>query len=187
MKNPRPAVPLAVLALAFLPATCTRFGDDVATDEEVAADREAAEAMVQAVLDVHAAEMGSRRPARLVMGSWQYVGEANTPWSHRLGAALRGLEEEMMEDSPEAPWLLSADFVEESELLFAVYNTEDRSDCCRTVAVAAWLRNGRLEFRTSDGVGYIDFANPPQEVIASVLAEEEQYLSDRNAEEVRKK
>ena len=108
MKNPRLAAPVAVLALAFLPAACTSFGDDLATDEELAADREAAEAMVQAVLDVHTAHMDSRRPARLVMGSWKYVATADTDWSHRLGAALRGLAEEMMEDSPEAPWLLSS-------------------------------------------------------------------------------
>lgn len=186
MKKPRHAPPVPVLALAFLLTACTSLGDDLTTDEEVAADREAAEAMVQAVLNVHAAHVDSRRPARLVMGSWEYVAEADTDLSHRLGAALRGLEEEMMEDSPEAPWLLSADFLEESELLFAVYNTEDRSDCCRTVAVRVWLRNGKLEYRTSDGVGYIDFVNPPQTVIASVLAEEERYMKDRHAREVPK-
>ena len=181
MKNPRHAPPVAVLALAFLLTVCTNLGDDLANDDEVAADREAAEAMVQSVLDVHAAHTDSRRPARLVMGSWEYVAEAGTELSHRLGAALRGLEEEMMEDSPEAPWLLGADFMEESELLFAVYNTEDRSDCCRTVAVRVWLRNGKLEYRTSDGAGYIDFVNPPRTVIASVLAGEEQYMKDRDA------
>ena len=187
MKNPRLAAPVAVLALAFLPAACTSFGDDLATDEELAADREAAEAMVQAVLDVHTAHMDSRRPARLVMGSWKYVATADTDWSHRLGAALRGLAEEMMEDSPEAPWLLSSGRADESGVLFAVFDTEDRSSCCRTVAVAVELRNGKLEFRTSDGVGYIDFVDPPQTVVASVLAVEERYMRDRNAGEVRKK
>ena len=121
------------------------------------------------------------------MGSWEYLAEANTDWSLRVATALRGLEDKMMEDSPEAPWLLSADFAEESELLCAVYNTEDRADCCPTVAVRVWLQNGKLEFRASDGVGYVDFVDPPQEVIASVLADEEQYMRDRNAEEVRKK
>ena len=48
MKNPRLAGPVAVLALAAVLAACTSIGDDLANDEELAADREAAEAMVQA-------------------------------------------------------------------------------------------------------------------------------------------
>lgn len=181
-RNPTLAASVAVLALAFSLTACTSGGNDRADDEQLAADREVAEAMVQAVLDVHAAEMNERRPARLVMGGWEYVAEANAEWSHRLATALRGLAEEMMEDSPDAPWLLGADVMEESVLLFAVYNTEDRADCCRTVGVSVWLRNGNLEFLPSDGVGYIDFLDPPHEVIASVVAAEEQYMRDRNGE-----
>ena len=180
MKNPEHAGLVAVLGLAAVLAACTSIGDDLANDEELAADREAAEAMVQAALDVHAAHMNSRRPARLIMGSWEYVAEANTDWSHRLATALQGLEEEMMEDSPAAPWLLGSGFVEDPELLFAVYNMEDPADCCLTVTVGVWLRNGKLVFHASDRVGYIDFANPPQEVLKSVLAREEQYMRDRN-------
>ena len=114
------------------------------------------------------------------MGSWQYVAEVNTDWSHRLANALRELEEKMMEDSPEAPWLLSSGGADKSGVLFAVYDTEDPADCCLTVTVGVWLRNGKLVFRASDRVGYIDFANPPQEVLKSVLAREEQYMRDRN-------
>ena len=187
MKNPRIATPVAVLALPFLLTACTGVGGDVANDEQVAADREAAEAMVQAVLGVHAAHMDSRRPARLVMGSWEHIAGANTEWSQRLAMALRGLEEEMIGDSPGAPWLVSYDVLDD-DALFAIYDTEDPSHCCPTVAVRVWLRNGKLEFRASDRVGYIDFVDPPQTVVASVLAEEEQYLKDRDAgEQVRKK
>ncbi|MDE2676680.1 MAG: hypothetical protein OXI76_02105 [Gemmatimonadota bacterium] len=187
MKNPRPTTPVAVLALPFVLTACTGVGGDLANDEQVAADREAAEAMVRAVLDIHAGHMNNRRPARLLLGSWEYIAGANTDWSQRLAMALRGLEEEMMGDSPEAPWLVSYDVLEE-EALFAVYDTEDRSHCCPTVAVRVWLRNGKLEFRASDRVGYIDFVDPPQTVVASVLAEEEQYLRDRKAgEQVPKK
>ena len=184
MKNPRLAAPFTVLALASLLTACTNFGGDLANDEELAADREAAEALVQAALDVHAAHMNSRRPARLVMGSWQYIANANTDWSHRLGRALQGLEEEMMEDSPEAPWLLGSGHADESGVLFMVLDTEDRADCCPTVYVAVWLWNGKLEFRASDGVGYVDFVDPPQTVIESILAEEEQHM--RDAVELRK-
>ena len=180
MKNPRLAAPVAVLALAALLASCSNVGDDLANDEAVAADREAAEAMVQAVLDVHAAHKDGRRPARLVMGDWQYVAEANTDWSPRLAMALRELEDEMMEDSPEAPWLLSAGVLEESSVLFQINNKEDPTHCCPTVWVRVWLRNGKLEFRSSDEVGYIDYMDPPQEVLEALLAAEEQYLRDRN-------
>ncbi len=183
MKHPEHAGLAAVLGLATVLAACTTLSDD----EKVAADRKAAEAMVQAALDVHAAHMNSLRPARLVMGDWQYIADANTEWSHRLATALRGLEEEMMEDSPEAPWLLSSGHADESGVLFAVYNTEDRADCCPTVAVSVWLQNGKLEFRTSDGVGYVDFVDPPETMVESVMADEEQYMRSRNEEGVRKK
>ena len=187
MKDPRLAAPVAALALAAQLASCTGAGDNFANDEALAADREAAAEMVQTVLDVHAGDMNSRRPARLVMGSWQYVAEVNTDWSHRLANALRELEEKMMEDSPEAPWLLSSGGADKSGVLFAVYDTEDRSSCCRTVPVDVELRNGKLEFRTSDRVGYIDFVDPPQTVVESILAKEQRYMRDRDAERVRKK
>ncbi len=175
-----------MLALASLLTACTGIGDNLADADELADDREAADAMIQAALDVHAAHMNGRRPARLLMGGWEHIAEANTEWSHRLATALRGLEDEMFEDSPEAPWLLSPLFAEESELVFEVYNKEDPTDCCRTIAVRVLVRNGKLELRTTDGLGYVDYADPPQEVVAAALADEEKYMRDLDAEGVRK-
>ena len=181
MKFARFAAPVAVLLPAVLSTACTGLGDDLVDDEESAADREAAEAMVQTVLDIHAAHLNSRRPARLLTGHWQYVSEADTDWSHRLAIALRALEEEMMVASPEAPWLLSSGHADESGVNFAFFDTEDRARCCLSVAVVVWLSKGALEFRASDRVGYIDFVDPPQTVVASVLAEEGRYIELRNA------
>lgn len=213
MKNSTLAAPAAGLALAFLLTACTSIGSDLANDEQLATDREAVQAMVQAARDVYAAHMNTRRPARLVMGSWEHVAEANTDLGSRLGGALRELEDEMMGDSPAAPWLLSPGRIEEidlrdllteemmesetpkpfgpgvsevSELVFVVYNKEDRSDCW-TVTVFVWLQNGKMEFLASDVVGYANFIDPPQQVLMSVLAEEEQHMKDWNAGEVRKK
>ena len=187
MRNARHAGLAAVLALAVLLAGCTAVGNHIATDEQAGADREATEAMIHAVLDVHAGRMNPRRRARLVMGSWEYVAETNEDWSQRLADALRGLEEEMMEDAPEAPWLLAPLFIEGSELVFEVYNKENAADCCPTVAVSVSLRDGRLDLRTSDGVGFVDYIRPPQEVLKSVLADEEQYMKDvTRKKEVRK-
>ena len=187
MKNPGHAGLVAVLALAALLAACTISGDDLANDEELAADREAAEAMVQAAVDIHAAymvdiggaDMNSRRPARLVMGTWEYIAKANTDWSQRLVPVMQELEEAMMEDSPEAPWLLIPGWADESGLAFKVFDREKPINCCPLVYMRVQLRNGKLAW-SQKGVGYVDYVRPPQEILESVLAREEQYMRDRN-------
>ena len=42
------------------------------------------------------------------------------------------------------------------------------------IHLLAWSQNG---------VGYVDYAVPPQAVLESTLAREEQYMRDRNAGE----
>ena len=186
MKNREHGGLVAVLALAAVLAACTSIGDDLANDEELAADREAAEAMVQAAVDIHAAHMNSRRPARLVMGTWEYIAKANTAWSQRLVPVMQELEEEMMEDSPEAPWLLTPGRADESGLAFKVFDREKPRNCCPLVYMRVQLLNGKLEW-SQRGVGYVDYVRPPQEILESALAREGQYMRDRKMEEVRKK
>ena len=62
----------------------------------------------QAVVEIVTENYGVTRPqpARVVLGTWNAIAEANAEWSDRLAMAMRDVAERAYHESPEAPRLL---------------------------------------------------------------------------------
>jgi len=87
----------ATLLLAAAVAGCDPYGP---TPPRTPADVEAAQAVVQTATE------GFDRPARIVLGSWNAMSEADGEWSVRLAGGMRSVAEEAYRRSPHAPLLL---------------------------------------------------------------------------------
>lgn len=87
----------ATLLLAAAVAGCDPHDP---TPPRTPADVEAAQAVVETATE------GFDRPARIVLGSWSAMSEADGEWSVRLAGGMRSVAEEAYRRSPHAPLLL---------------------------------------------------------------------------------
>ena len=123
----------------------------------------------QAVVEIVTENYGVTRPqpARVVLGTWNAIAEANAEWSDRLAMAMRDVAERAYHESPEAPRLLrimgAKDYPNSSEwdgYIEVMVIDKESEYCCASYLVEVRLEGNDWQIHDDFMATIHDFSFP---------------------------